>query len=241
VLGTDPGLQPADPAGIVDAAARDGWVTHNGGAEVVLVGARFSFSGNQAAMLFDTVPPIVGISSESSEAEVLRWSLDRLASELRDERPGSSLIWTHLVQLMLAHTLRLYLERSTGIPKGWFSALTDLRIGASIKAIHATPAHHWTLEALARVSCLSRSAFTTRFKALTGDTPMDYLMHWRMLIGADRLRKNEENVSTIAFSLGYKSESAFSAAFKRKMSCSPTRYRQQFSASSCRTSAAKAH
>ena len=47
-----------------------------------------------------------------------------------------------------------------------------------------------------------------------------------MLTAADRLRHGDEAVSTIAFSLGYESESAFSAAFKRVMAGSPTAYRR---------------
>ncbi|MBE0591359.1 MAG: helix-turn-helix domain-containing protein, partial [Gemmatimonadales bacterium] len=53
------------------------------------------------------------------------------------------------------------------------------------------------------------------------------LTRWRMLVAADRLRNGSENVSSIAFSLGYESESAFSTAFKRIMACSPTQYRRR--------------
>ena len=93
--------------------------------------------------------------------------------------------------------------------------------------MHADPVRHWTLEALARVAGVSRTVFAQRFKALVGRTAMDYLTRWRMLVAADRLRAGGESVSAIAFSLGYESDSSFSAAFKRTMSCSPTQYRRQ--------------
>jgi AraC-like DNA-binding protein len=48
-----------------------------------------------------------------------------------------------------------------------------------------------------------------------------------MLVAGDRLRHGAETVSAIALSLGYESESAFSTAFKRLMSCSPRQYRRR--------------
>jgi AraC-like DNA-binding protein len=95
--------------------------------------------------------------------------------------------------------------------------------------MHADPAHPWTLEALARVAGVSRTVFAQRFKALVGSTVMDYLTRWRMLQAADRLNSGSESVATIAFSLGYESESAFSAAFRRTMGRTPSQYRRQAS------------
>ncbi|RVP77521.1 helix-turn-helix domain-containing protein, partial [Sinorhizobium meliloti] len=46
---------------------------------------------------------------------------------------------------------------------------------------------------------------------------MDYLTRWRMTLAADRLENSGDPVAAIAFSLGYESESSFSAAFKRVM------------------------
>ena len=53
---------------------------------------------------------------------------------------------------------------------------------------------------------------------------MDYLTRWRMLLAADRLTASNDPVSEIAEALGYESESAFSAAFKRMMGRSPRQY-----------------
>lgn len=227
VLSSDPALSPEDSEHILDAAARDGVAVHNGGGEVFLISGRFDFSGSHAAVLFDALPPIVNIPGTSGQAEVLRWSLDQLASELRTPRPGGALMSTHLVHLMLVQVLRLFMGTSSELPKGWFLALTDRQISPAIGAMHAEPAHHWTLEELARIAGISRTVFAQRFKALVGSTAMEYLARWRMLVAADRLRTGGENVASIAFSLGYESESSFSTAFKRIMSCSPTQYRRQ--------------
>jgi AraC-like DNA-binding protein len=226
VLSSDPTLTPEGGAHIVEAAARAGIAVHNGGGEVFLISGRFVFSGNHAAVLFDALPPIINIPRATSQADVLRWALDQWASELRNPKPGGVLMSTHLAHLMLVQVLRLFLATSTGLPKGWFLALTDRQIGSAIGAMHAEPARSWTLDELARIAGISRTIFAQRFKTLVGSTAMDYLARWRMLMAADRLRNGGENVSSIAFSLGYESESSFSTAFKRIMSCllAPTEF-----------------
>jgi len=227
VLASDPVLPPQDSSLVMEAAYREGIAVHNGGGEVFLISGRFDFSGHRAAVLFDALPPMLHIPGASAQAEVLRWSLDQFTSELRQQQPGGALMSTHLAHLMLVQALRLFLTASSEVPKGWFLALTDPQISAAIGAMHAQPARHWTLEELARVAGASRTVFAQRFKALVGSTAMDYLTRWRMLLAADRLRQGGEKVSSIAFSLGYESESSFSAAFKRTMECSPTQYRRQ--------------
>ena len=231
VLATDPALPPQDPGLLLETGVRDGVAVHNGGGEVFLISARFEFPGSHAAVLFDALPPIIGIPRTTGQAEILRWSLDQLASELRDPQPGGALMSTHLAHLMLVQALRLFLGTGSELPKGWFLALTDPQISPAIGAMHAEPARRWSLEELARVARVSRTVFAQRFKALVGGTAMDYLTRWRMLVAADRLRNGDESVSAIAYSLGYDSESSFSTAFKRVMSCSPSQYRRQHSGS----------
>lgn len=224
VLSTDLALEPQDSTAIMDAVARDGIAVHGGGGDVLLISGFFAFSGDHAALPFDALPPLVSVPRASSQAEVLRWSLDQLTAELRDPQPGGALVSNHLLHLMLVQVLRLHLAAT---PAGWFMALSDRRIGAAISAIHAEPARHWTLDELARIAGLSRTVFAQRFKRLVGATTIHYLTRWRMLIAADRLRARHETIASIAFSLGYESESAFCTAFKRTMCCSPTQYRRQ--------------
>lgn len=228
VLSTDLALEPQDSTAVMEAVAREGIAVHNGGGEVLLISGFFGFSDRHAAMPFDALPPLISTPRTSSQAEVLRWSLDQLTSELRDPQPGGALVSNHLMHLMLVQVLRLHLMTSPdGAADGWFMALSDRRIGAAIGAIHSNPAHHWTLEELARVAGLSRTIFAQRFKDLVGATTIHYLTRWRMLTAANRLRSGDDTIASIAFSLGYESESAFCTAFKRTMCCSPTQYRRQ--------------
>ena len=53
---------------------------------------------------------------------------------------------------------------------------------------------------------------------------MEYLTHWRMLRAADQLASSNESISKVAETLGYDSDSAFSATFKKIMGVSPRAY-----------------
>ena len=125
---------------------------------------------------------------------------------------------------MLVQALRAHLAEGAHGGVGWLFALGDKQMSAAISAMHADPAHPWTLQALAERAAMSRSSFALKFKATVGSSPMDYLTRWRMLLAGDRLASGHDPISVIAPSLGYESESAFSTAFKRVMGCSPRQY-----------------
>ncbi|GAA4576289.1 hypothetical protein GCM10023176_47370 [Micromonospora coerulea] len=66
-----------------------------------------------------------------------------------------------------------------------------------------------------------------RFKDVVGKGPLEYLTEWRIELAADRLRRGDDTVATIARAVGYSSESALSVAFKRTTGHSPRAYRGQ--------------
>jgi AraC-like DNA-binding protein len=71
---------------------------------------------------------------------------------------------------------------------------------------------------------MSRTKFAERFKATVGSSPMEYLTHWRMQLAAEKLLHTSDSIAEVANALGYESESAFSAAFKRVMGQPPRRF-----------------
>jgi AraC-like DNA-binding protein len=222
-LASDMALAPVDAGTIFPPAREGGIVSYNGGGDFFLVGSRFAVTGNHARMLLGMLPPIVHIRRETDQA-ALRWSVERMMLELHERQPGSSLIAQHLAHMMLVQALRLHLADAAEGSIGWFFALSDKQLSAAINAIHADPAHRWTLQTLAERACMSRSTFAEKFKEKVGETPMEYVTRWRMLLAADRLTNSSDPISIIALSLGYESESAFSTAFKRVMGCSPRQY-----------------
>ena len=188
-----------------------------------MAGGFFGFTGCNADMLLQSLPPVVHIRRESEKA-TMRWSLERMREELRDPQPGSSLIAQQLAYAMLIQALRLHLSDSASAGRGWLSALSDEHMSLAIVSMHEDPGHPWTLQSLAGRVGMSRSVFALRFRETVGATPLEYLTRWRMLLAADRLKNSSEGLAGIAQSLGYKSESAFGKAFRRVMGCSPRKF-----------------
>lgn len=207
--------------------AADELALHYGGNDTQLVGGRFDFSGVPTQLLLSSLPSLVHVQANEPQASLLRWALERFTCELQHKRPGRSLMNEHLAHLMLVEVLRTHLAtlESNGI--GWFYGLADRHLSVALSAMHADPSHRWSVQELAQLATMSRSAFALRFKQVVGTAPMEYLTYWRMLLASDRLKNSDDSVSTIAFSLGYESESAFSTAFKRVMSQSPRHYVRQ--------------
>ncbi|WP_426127757.1 AraC family transcriptional regulator [Pararhizobium sp. PWRC1-1] len=213
---------PSQDASLIFSSARDGVATCNGGGAAFLVSSRFTLAGRQAALLLDLLPPVVHVQDGQGHS-ALRWSIERMAEELRDQRPGSLLVAEHLAHMVLIQALRRHLDEGVRGGVGWLFALADRRVSAAMAAFHADPARRWTLQLLAECAGMSRSIFALRFREAVGEPPMDYLARWRMTLAADRLTKPGVSVSTVAWSVGYRSEAAFSTAFKRVMGHSPRR------------------
>jgi AraC-like DNA-binding protein len=195
----------------------------NGGGDVSGVGGYFGFEGMHAELLLGMLPPVVHIRAEAHKA-MLRWSIERLMRELREPLPGSALIAGHLAQALLIEALRLHLAEHSHHSTGWLFALADRQMHAVIAAMHAEPGRKWTLEALARVAGMSRSSFALRFKQTVGEPAMDYLTRWRMMLASDRLANAGMSIAVVAPTVGYESESAFGAAFKRIIGHSPRQF-----------------
>ncbi|CDG51185.1 MULTISPECIES: AraC family transcriptional regulator [Halomonadaceae] len=222
-LASDMSLPP-EPSSNYFPPPRTGTVVKvNGGGDFFIVGSRFGVSGGHADMLMGMLPPIVHIHNETEQA-ALRWSVERMMKELHDPEPGGFLIAQHLAHMMLVQALRLHMAEGVINGGGWLLGVADKQLGPAINAIHADPAHRWTLQALAECACMSRSAFAQKFRETIGASPMEYVTRWRMMLAGERLENSQDPVSVISLSLGYESESAFSTAFKRVMGVSPRQY-----------------
>lgn len=195
----------------------------HGGGETTGIGGYFLFRGRHEGVLLALLPRVVHIRTAEARATFL-WIMEMMMRELREPQPGGSLIAQHLGHTMLILALRLHLGTGLEAGVGWLFALANRQLSAAISAMHSDPSYRWTLQALAERANMSRSTFALKFREAVGESPMEYLARWRMMLAGDKLVNSMDTVSTIANSLGYESESAFSAAFRRIMGCSPRRY-----------------
>lgn len=222
-LGSAVDVVPRDAWEVFPAVIEGGVVTINAGGEVYGLGGFFAFDTQHAEKLVSVLPPVVHIDAESDRA-TLRSAIERIMQELRAPQQGGFLAAQHLAHLILLQALRTILAKGLYGGIGWIYGLGDKQVGAAINALHVDPARKWTIKSLADVAAMSRSTFALRFKERVGESPMDYLTHWRMLLAADRLLTSRDAIAVIAPSLGYDSDSAFSTAFKRVMGCAPRDY-----------------
>lgn len=193
------------------------------GRDFVLLGGSVNLDTVDGALLTDALPPVVVIDRD--EAGPIGWLLEQLDVEWNGTAPGARIACNDLLRLVFIHVLRAYLARQTSRHPGWLAGLADARLAPALRAIHADPSRRWTVEALADVAGQSRSAFAEKFRMTVGVSPIDYLAGWRMRLAAARLRRGKEPLTRIAQSLGYASDSAFAASFRRFLGQSPARYR----------------
>ncbi len=72
---------------------------------------------------------------------------------------------------------------------------------------------------------MSRTIFFKKIKAITGQTPNDFILTYKLKKAADILLKNtEKNVSEVAYDLGFNSPRYFSQCFKSHFGTSPSKY-----------------
>ena len=216
---------PAQDGATHFAALRGGavtWGDPHAADRLDMIAGRFEFDAAQRDLLEQVVPPELHIRADAQAAPALRALLDLYGREAGAPDAGARLVTDGLARIALVQALR----EPGGARHGWLAALADPKIGAALRLLHGAPERRWSVEALAQEVAMSRSALALRFRQLVGMAPLQYLQAWRMRLARQALRAEDTPVATIAWRLGYASESAFSAAFKRSSGCAPGQYRQ---------------
>jgi AraC-like DNA-binding protein len=209
-------------AGVVRRSADDS-ATH------VAVCLAYEMAPGRGHPLLAAMPDFIRIPSDPVARPELANAVAMLDNELRAERSGGDTLVPALLDAVLMYLLRAMLEgnaRHCGFG-GWAAALADRSVRAALEAIHADPARQWSVASLGEVAGLSRSAFSRRFTELVGQPPLGYLTSWRLTLAARLLADTDAPLATVARRVGYASEFAFAAAFKRDFGQPPGRFRKR--------------
>jgi len=128
---------------------------------------------------------------------------------------------------VLLQLLRWLLDhpQQAQMPPGLLTGLADPQLSRTLTALHEAPGEPWSLAQMAQQAAMSRSAFAARFKAVVGDTPADYLAHWRLTLAQAHLRAGR-SLKSIAHELGYANPSALSRVFAQKLGMSARDWRE---------------
>jgi AraC family transcriptional regulator, alkane utilization regulator len=198
------------------------------GLSTTMIYGRFSFSPLPENPLLFALPPLLVVKGEEKKTvEWLDTTLQFMASEMADARPGVQIVIDHLASILLVQAIRAYAANRECGDRCWLKALNDPVIGSALSLIHRYPEHPWTVEELARRVERSRTTFFTQFRELVGEPPGKYLTRWRMQRASQILQLEHTTLNEIASLVGYESEASFSKAFKQWMGQSPGTYRQQ--------------
>lgn len=177
--------------------------------------------------LLEALPPQV-LARRPPEGNPIEVDLIKAAVEESEaQRPGRETILARLSELMFVRVVRRYIEQMPEHSTGWLSGLRDPQISKALQGLHARPAHDWTLDELARECAMSRAVLAERFAQRVGETPMRYLTRWRMQLATRLLEQPGIPIERIAEEVGYRSEAAFSRAFKNIVGAPPGAWRRQ--------------
>jgi len=188
-----------------------------------------SFQHKGSSHLLDALPPLLLIRFEQAKAW-LQPLLQMIVAENRALGAVSKVIFDRLSELLVTYAVRHYMMEQTDkrdqTNKATMLALYgDERLALAVSEIHRQPAEEWRLEQLAKKAMMSRTVFAEKFKSLSGWTVGQYITWWRMQLAWQQLQ-NGDAVANVADNVGYKSEAAFSRAFKKMFEVSPGRVRR---------------
>jgi len=180
------------------------------------VGGAFLFDAASHGLLVSMLPALVHIRDSPRLSQLVTM----VGEESADARPGSDYMKSRLMELLLIEAMRA--TAAGGAPSGLLRGLGDAQIARALTQIHGKVEHAWTVEQLAAIATLSRSAFFEHFTELVGVAPMQYLLSWRMEVAKRLLRDDGMSVAEVATRVGCGSSSAFSVAFSRHVGESPS-------------------
>ena len=173
--------------------------------------------------LFDHLQQAIVL--DFNDSPQMRTTFEALVGEYRDTGAASHAMMTALMNQCLILVLRRMSDEAEGsLP--WLSALEDPQLAGVIDEMLEHPAQHHTVESLAGIAHMSRSAFARRFAECFNRPPMDYLRDVRLRRAAQLLRCGDLSIDEVASNVGFSSRSHFSHTFRDHFGASPLAFRE---------------
>lgn len=181
------------------------------------------FFGNSQHPLSQALPACF-IVRASEAGEAFRQLTSMMVTLVNAGQEGRQVLLNKLADALFTLAICDYAKRE-GSRRGLFAAVAEPRISKVLQAVHEKPGETWTMQSMAGVACMSRSAFAERFTQLLQMPPMQYVTQWRVSVAEQLLRDRQQSVACIAETLGYSSEAAFRRLFKRVSGLCPGQIR----------------
>lgn len=212
---------PCTLAELPMAANRD-WPEPPGPVDFEFLCGAYPIERGRVPAFLKRLPGVVAFTPDYGRRPQLRTVVDLLRADCAEPGLGTAAGRSALIDLMIVHILRDLQER--GELRG-LAETAEPGVAEALHEIHHRPDQQWTVQRLSEVARMSRTVFTRRFTDAVGTPPMAYLIDWRLTSGARLLRETTDPLSAIARQVGYSTEFAFAAAFRRSYGIAPGRYR----------------
>jgi AraC-like DNA-binding protein len=183
---------------------------------------KVQFTTEGKSHLLNTLPPVWIIRKKKGK-HWIQPLLHMIQQESFKESPSETVI-NRLAELLFIHAIRYYLEQEHQEAEV-LALYTHSSLSKALEGIHRNPERAWSLEALGRECGLSRTSFATLFKKVSGWTPNQYLVWWRMQV-AWRLLRQGGVTAMVAEQVGYVSVASFTKAFQKAFQTTPSKVRK---------------
>jgi AraC family transcriptional regulator, activator of mtrCDE len=161
-------------------------------------------------------------------AEGLRDQFVMLLAESARPGVGSRVLTEALLKQCLVLALRRWIELDAS-PFPWLAGVADTRLSRTLHAVFEQPAAAFTVDSLAMIAGMSRSAFAAAFRRAFGQSPMSLVKLVRLRRASELLVATTLPVADVAKRVGFSSRSSFSLAFGQLHGMDPSRFRRTFS------------
>ncbi len=199
-----------------------------GGALTKMMYGAYLIDDDQTSRLLSVLPAYIKVPGENGRP--VAWVEDTLRLLHHEQNPcgrGTIAVNSVIARFIFVQVIRSFIAELPSGSESWLKAFLDPTIGPTLGFIHLRPEAPWTVDALAKAACMSRSTFAARFTELVGQSPLQYVTACRMQKARDLLGDIHISIKETASLVGYGSEAAFSTAFKRTTGLSPYAYKKR--------------
>jgi len=118
-------------------------------------------------------------------------------------------------------------------PQVWTKAMYFSRIRRVIEYIEERLEEPLSLDCVAKIGCMEKTAFSKHFKIKTGVSLSKFLQVYRVSKAAAGIRASDESLTSVGLSAGFSNISSFERTFKSVTGQTPSTYRKCFLRGSC--------
>jgi len=103
----------------------------------------------------------------------------------------------------------------------------ERQVRFTMARMHAAPKHPWHVRELAGMVGWTANHYSLRFRQVVGQSPMDYLIAYRLERAARLVGSTSMNIAEVGYETGFNSASYFARRFKHVYGVTPRAYREE--------------